>query len=280
VAGWSLSAAAQTTPPACDPPPAGSVAWWAAEGNVNDSVGTNNGSLQGGTVFAPGEVGQAFSLNGTSAYVIVPASPSLNVGSGGGLTIEGWINSPTITAQQILVQWHHTGTPSFGLHMQTGTGSGGGASAGALYANLVDTSGTYHFIWSNPGLLVSNQFQHVALTYNMSSGVGALYVDGSVVAQSNLGVFTPQTSYDFYLGERPGWALNYSGLVDEMSVYNRALASNEIAGIYQAGSAGKCRSIPPRDHCPTDESNCCLGRHGNFQCERQRCPAVELPMEL
>ena len=235
-------------PMLCDPPPAGLVAWWAAEGDAYDSVGTNQGVLHGGAGYATGEVGQAFSLDGTSGYFSVPASPSLNVGAGGGLTIEGWINSPTITAQQILVEWHRTGTASFGVHMQTGTGSGGSASAGALYANLVDTSGAYHFIWSAPGLLASNQFQHVALTYNKSSGVGTLYVDGAVVAQSNLGVFTPQTRYDFYLGERPGWFLNFAGLLDEMSVYNRALASNEIAAIYQAGSDGKCplNSPPPR----------------------------------
>ena len=274
VVGWSLAAAAQTAPPACDLPPAGIVAWWAAEGEANDSVGTNNGSLQGGAVYASGEVGQAFSLNGTSAYVVVPASPSLNVGSGGGLTIEGWINSPTITAQQILVEWHHTGTPSFGLHMQTGTGSGGGASAGALYANLVDTSGIYHFIWSNPGLLVSNQFQHVALTYNMSTGVGTLYVDGSVVSQSNLGVFTPQTSYDVYLGERPGWALDYAGLLDEMSVYNRALASNEIAAIYQAGSAGKCRSIPPEIISQPTNQTVVLGDTATFNVSASGAPPL------
>jgi len=33
---------------------------------------------------------------------------------------------------------------------------------------------------------------------------------------------------------------NYSGLLDELSMYNRALSSNEVAAIYAAGSAGKC----------------------------------------
>jgi hypothetical protein len=33
---------------------------------------------------------------------------------------------------------------------------------------------------------------------------------------------------------------NYGGLIDELSLYNRALSSNEIAAIYNAGSAGKC----------------------------------------
>ncbi len=34
-------------------------------------------------------------------------------------------------------------------------------------------------------------------------------------------------------------------MVDEVSVYSRALSSNEIAAIYAAGSAGKCKSANP-----------------------------------
>jgi hypothetical protein len=38
----------------------------------------------------------------------------------------------------------------------------------------------------------------------------------------------------------------YAGLLDEISIYNRALASNEVAAIYSAGSSGKCKgSVPP-----------------------------------
>jgi sugar lactone lactonase YvrE len=33
--------------------------------------------------------------------------------------------------------------------------------------------------------------------------------------------------------------------MDEVSVYSRALAPSEIAGIYAAGAAGKCRQVPP-----------------------------------
>ena len=36
----------------------------------------------------------------------------------------------------------------------------------------------------------------------------------------------------------------FDGLIDEVGVYNRALSDGEIAAIYNAGSAGKCR--PPR----------------------------------
>ena len=35
----------------------------------------------------------------------VPASPSLNVGAGGGFTVEGWINPTNLARPQPLVEW-------------------------------------------------------------------------------------------------------------------------------------------------------------------------------
>ena len=65
------SSAAQT----CVNPPSGLVSWWRAEGNALDSAGSNNGALSGGASFATGEVGQAFSFDGTGE-VAVPSSPA------------------------------------------------------------------------------------------------------------------------------------------------------------------------------------------------------------
>ena len=42
----------------CAPQPAGMVSWWRANGNTNDSKGTNNGALQGNATFAAGEVAE------------------------------------------------------------------------------------------------------------------------------------------------------------------------------------------------------------------------------
>jgi hypothetical protein len=49
----------------CDPAPSGIVAWWPGEGDANDIVGTNNGTIAGGVVYASGQVGKAFQFSGT-----------------------------------------------------------------------------------------------------------------------------------------------------------------------------------------------------------------------
>ncbi len=61
----------------CVPPPANMISWWPGDGNPNDIQNGNNGTLQGGTTYAAGRVGQAFSLDAsTDSGVIVPSTPS------------------------------------------------------------------------------------------------------------------------------------------------------------------------------------------------------------
>lgn len=62
------------------PPPPGLVSWWPLDGDANDIVGTNHGTLHGAT-FAPGLVDEAVSLDGVDDFIMVPHSPSLNFGT-------------------------------------------------------------------------------------------------------------------------------------------------------------------------------------------------------
>jgi hypothetical protein len=54
------------------PAPSGLVAWWTGDGNAADYAGSNDGILEGGATFAPGKVGQAFSLDGIDDWIRVP----------------------------------------------------------------------------------------------------------------------------------------------------------------------------------------------------------------
>ena len=94
--------------------------------------------------FVPGQVGQAFSFNGTNAYVGMTASSSLNVGAGSGLTIEAWIKPTDVSVSQPLVEWNGG---YFDAHFWISVQSGG-----SLYANLVDTARNYHVFSSAGGL--------------------------------------------------------------------------------------------------------------------------------
>ena len=77
----------------------GLVSHWPAEGNATDVAGANNGTLHGGVTFAAGKIGQAFSLNGTDAYVEVADAASLDISKH--ITIAAWIK-PSALGRRIV----------------------------------------------------------------------------------------------------------------------------------------------------------------------------------
>jgi hypothetical protein len=226
----------------CTPAPAGLVSWWPAEGNANDIIGANNGMAQN-ISYINGEVGNAFYLNGSNADVKVPASSNLNVGTGNGFTFETWINPANLNPQP-LAEWNgNAGDAGIGAHFWISEGKYFPGPAGCLYANLIDTGGGDHYFSTGGGVVGTNGYQHIALTYDQATGTAVIYWNGTVVQTSNLGAFIPQTSFDFYLGNRPSGSAAgsaFGGAMDEPSLYNRALSAAEIQAIYNAGSAGKC----------------------------------------
>ncbi len=230
------------SPGSCDPAPTGIVAWWPGEGNPDDLIGADNGTANGNLTYTNGEVGQAFVFDGSS-YITVPASPSLNIGAGSGLTIECWVNPSALNATGV-------GGPMIEWDSDSDDGAQFWANGdGSLYSNIKDTFDNGHTIQTAPGVVPTNVWTHVALIYDESSGNVFIYTNGNVDTSAPLGTFTPQTTYPVNIGIRTGQAIGdedtFAGMIDELSLYNRALSPNEITAIYHAGSAGKCQSVPP-----------------------------------
>ena len=242
----SSNAVLTVNPPSCDPAPSGLVSWWRAEGNANDSIGNNNGILSNDVSFAAGEVNSAFNM-GTSGFVFVPPSASLNVGTNSGFTIEGWIYPTDVSVTLYpIFEWSPV-AGNVGVHFYINVPPSAGNGAGSLFANVRDTGGGDHYFTTAANIVVPNAWQHVALTYNRITGVAVIYLNGSEVAKTSLGIFTPWTSGDLLLGYRliPSQNYHFPGRLDEMSIYGRDLSASEIQAIYAAGSAGKCFTFAP-----------------------------------
>jgi hypothetical protein len=215
-------------------------------------VGGNNATLVNGVTFTNGEVGLAFSFDGVGSYLLVNATPNLDVGTGSGMTFEGWIYPATLDHEELIYEFENN------LGTFNGADTGCNCSLhpempGALCINLLGTDETPHIMWSPLNSIVTNVWQHIAVTYDNASGAATLYIKGAAVTATNFGSFTPQTSFPHVvIGARttfnsvsnPGDA--FLGMMDELSFYSRALSADEIAAIYAAGSAGKCSpSLPP-----------------------------------
>jgi hypothetical protein len=209
---------------------AGAVGWWRAETNAQDSIGTNHGTLHNGAGFSPGEVGQAFSLDGSTGFVEIPDAAVLRPVS---VTLEAWvvfdINSGT---RVIFAKPVGTGTSdSYALWLQGTT----------LNAAVGDTGGI-GAILSAPFLPVPGRWYHVAFTFDDATKRQALYIDGRQVAT---GAASKSIGYDgqpLLLGrDTENGAPNFflQGRIDESTIYDRALNGTEVATVYTAGAAGK-----------------------------------------
>jgi len=224
-------------PPPCDSAPSGMINWWKGEGNANDNIGTNNGVAVGTLLYTNGEVGEGFLLNGSN-YVSIPSSPTFNVLTNA-ITIEMWIKVNAIDPGDLgwtailtkgdsswrLARWN---TTTFQLGFSTS-----GLSQGDLEGNRNIMDGQWH---------------HVAAVYDGSTKY--IYVDGTLDVSAPATGSIATNSFPVCIGENAeilakGLAdRHFNGIIDEVSVYKRALTSNEIAAIYNAGSAGKC-PVPP-----------------------------------
>ena len=72
----------------CVQAPSGAVGWWPGNGNANDLVAGNNGTLVGDTSFAAARVGQGFKLDGSGDYVEIPDSAALKPAR---VSVETWV---------------------------------------------------------------------------------------------------------------------------------------------------------------------------------------------
>ncbi len=230
-------------PPPCVPVPPDLVGWWRGEGNADDLAGTNNGALLGNaTTSAPGEVGQAFGFDGTNGYVQIPDAPELNPTN---LTIEAWVLFSALDSagagdsppgqQYIVFKQNSAGTNFEGFSLgKTRTGSGDAFSftVSSAYGETVSLQSTT--------LVVTGVWYYVAAARDAS--FTSLYVNGQLESQTNVDFPQDYGTNDLFFGSSgdPSWDHKFAGLLDEVSLYSRALSADEINAIYNAGAAGKC----------------------------------------
>lgn len=235
------------------PAPSGLVAWWPGQEHAWDIVGAHDGFPEHLLTFVDAQVGRGFYLSSANGSVRVPAAPALDVGRADGLSVEAWVRCDDLTSPSPILEWSDQAGPA-GTRFALRTAQESDLGANYLEAVLVENgSGTAHRITTAGGAITPTQFNHVVLTYDKAAGWARLYCNGAVAAETNLGSFTPETRSDVYLGRRPsgGTGSSYRGILDEVSLYNRALTSVEVQSLFGAGSAGKQWPNPTIPHPPS-----------------------------
>jgi len=230
------------SPTGCSEPPSGLVVWWPGDGDTQDIVGSKNGTSQNGANFADGKVDQAFQFDGNDDYMIHGLSLPRQTG-----TIEHWLLPHSESDRRHMVAYYEsngTSTDHNGLgdisdsilEIHTGLHHNNN------YVFYFQDGGTYYSI--SGGSVVKGEWAHLVATWDRAGSM-ILYVNGEQVASRDLSSiafegYTPTVRQFGQTGNQDP-ERSWHGLIDEVAVYNRALNAAEIAAIYAAGSAGKCK---------------------------------------
>ncbi|MBN1442366.1 MAG: lamin tail domain-containing protein, partial [Planctomycetes bacterium] len=90
-------------------------------------------------------------------------------------------------------------------------------------------------------LLTSGQAHHVAATYDSASGLKAIYVDGALAFSANLpagSLISSGGASTAYIGNMSGRQEPFTGVIDEMVFWSKALTAAEIASHVAAFQGG------------------------------------------
>jgi hypothetical protein len=212
------------------PIPPGLVACWRGESGATDLLGGHDGAFFAGSslttpsISPHGKTGGAFDFDG-SVHVRIPDSPTLRPAR---ITVELWL-VPTAVS---------------GIH-QTVIARGSSTGSGDTWF-LGLFNGKPRF-WSHgdvllegPAAIPLHTWTHLAVSFDGTTK--RLYVNGvQVASHGGLGALVydavPVTIGADWSSGAPSEP--FTGRVDEVAIYDRALTANEIADIYNADFVGK-----------------------------------------
>ena len=226
------------------PVPEGLIGWWRGEGDAKDSAGGHDGILRNGASFAPGMVGEAFRFE-SNGFVQIPRAPCFDFTNE--VTIEFWMKADLenpmnaccqglVTSDYYVVEVSSTIDPvgvDFCILQEDG----------ALSINTCDVN-------NGSAVISSGQWHHIGAV--CGDARLQLYVDGRAWGKPTpyvAGITPMRTNSFIAIGSEDGRTIcpscvgtrYFAGLIDEVSIYRRALTASEIATIWKAGVAGKTK---------------------------------------
>jgi predicted nucleic acid-binding Zn-ribbon protein len=202
----------------------GLVAWYPFSGNANDESGNlNNGTVIGAALTSDrfGNSGKAYSFNGMSNYINYLDGSTSGLNVIGNISLSFWFKTTQTTTGVIF---------SFGDQINSFNGgyevgfSEGSAPTGNL-AYAIRTQGNWHY---SSAKLNDNVWHNAIITLNAATL--SLYVDGNLDNQYLTALPTLSWNGSRRIGvANYGLVGYYSGLLDDMGIWNRALTQQEVS---------------------------------------------------
>ncbi len=204
-----------------------------------DASGSGNlGTISGATRITTTQFGKALSFNGTNNWVTINDSASVDLTTG--MTLEAWVYPTSLNGWKTVLMKEQTGFASYWLYANDDA---------SRPANVVNVGGTLRQL-SAGSHLPTNTWTHLAATYDGSTQ--KLYVNGVLVGSRSQTGAIALSSGALRIGGNSLWGEYFTGYIDEVRIYNRALSQAEIAsdskiavvGLVVSTSANRSNSVP------------------------------------
>ena len=202
------------------------VAYWTFDGNANDSVGSDNGSVTGATN-TTGLINNGYSFDGSGDYLYNTSVPEFEMAA---FSLMAWVKPDTSAASCYILNFGKPiNSPYYGWVVSL--------SASNAISFFSGKSGGYNNI-TTTGVLTDNVWNMVIITF---SGTEArIYInDNAVETTGSLGAISYNSSYrKFNIGRiidytpAPYWM---DGMIDEVGIWNRVLTADEVEELYNSG---------------------------------------------
>ena len=224
-----------STPPILSQP-SGLVLYWTF--NATDSgYGTEldrsgnggNGTIHGTPAEVQGRLSQAMSFNGVNSYVSMGESSDPSTSFLNSVTLVAWINTSNASRFESIISKYDATGGGWGYIFRT-DGSGflemflGGNDVQGSNVTAVDTT-----------KINDGQWHHVVAVVTIGQGV-SFYVDGNYSSATTLKI-TPSgdnlSNLNVALNTFAVFGNFFTGSIDEVRAYNRALTASEVNTVYQ-----------------------------------------------
>jgi len=220
----------------------GLVAYYNFNGNANDSSANGyNGSVYGALLSNDrfGIANSAYNFNGTGDYINLGNQAGFNFGYGD-FTISAWVKpvSSTQANEGYFISKYTAPSPGFDPNPTDPRTFGYGIAAGTdnrSYAFLSESQAVYGYSALNNG-----GWHQIVASYNRTNNLdiyvnGNLIASGSIAAASTLNQSNSESLLIGKLSDGSYWGPQYyTGAVDDVTIYNRALNSLEVSQLHSA----------------------------------------------
>lgn len=204
----------------------GLMAYYKLDGSSGDLLGRSNGT-DNIVTYVQGRAGECGSFNGTTSRITAPDAAWFKPTTG--LTIAFWMKANANAALRYMVSKPLSTTGNNGWDVGTGNGAnrimfigvGLGGGTGPVFAYFEHNANVYDDTWHH-------------ICYSYGSNLLTLYIDG-VFATSwvTTGSLTTSSTNSLTIGAFSSTGnLAYTGLLDEVGLWDRGLSATEVTELY------------------------------------------------